>query len=270
MFRLQDDFVYMMPPHFGGYKFDAGLGAAIRETSLSITYETDRAQLENYIPEEMELRAPEITVGFSHYTGMEMLAGGGYKVIAVVAPVRFHGKKDQVDGSYTLVMWESKTEPILTGREQTGVPKVYADIQDLQVLPAGYPGVPEYHTYASHEGNAFLTMSFDSTSPITGQNLDSLRAQMQSADSIGWRYIPKVGAPGAELSQFILFPASREFESAQAGNGSLKWIEQLPLQNPTQVNFINSLASLPVKKVTWAALTTGRMLLHTFKSRVIE
>ena len=269
MFRLQDDFVYMMPPHFGGFKFDAGLGATIKETSLSITYETDRAQLENYIPEGFELRAPEITVGFSQYTEMEMLAGGGYKVIDVLAPVRFHGKKDQVDGSYMLVMWESKTEPILMGREQTGVPKIYADIQDLHALPAGYPGVPDCYTNASHGGNAFLTMSFDAAGPITGQELDSMKAQMRSVNSIGWRYIPKVGAPGAELSQFILFPMSDELESAQAGNGSLKWIKP-PEQSLTQIPIDQSLASLPIKKVTGAVLTKGVYALHTMKSRVLE
>jgi acetoacetate decarboxylase len=263
MFRLQDDFTYAMPVHFGGYKFDAGAEGTLREMSLTINYETDRAQLENYIPEEFELLAPEITVSFSQYSECNYLAGGSYNVILVGASVRFYGKKDQLDGLYQLVVWENKTAPILTGREQTGVPKIYADI-NLQAI------LPRYRTTASYEGNAFLTMDFEATGPITGQELDSMNAQMQSINSIGWRYIPKVGAPGADLSQFILFPMSRELESAQAGNGSLKWIEQAPEQNLTQFHIINSLASLPMKKVTGAVLTKGVSMLHTFRSRVLE
>lgn len=263
MFRLQDDFTYAMPVHFGGNKFDAGAKGTLREMGFIINYETDRAQLENYIPEEFELRAPEITVGFSQYTECVYLDGRGYNVVSVSAPVRFHGRKDQLDGTYMLVMWENKATPILTGREQTGVPKIYADII-LQAIP------PRYRTTASYEGNPFLIMDFDATDPIMGQELDSMKAQMQSRDMIGWRYIPKVGAPGAELSQFILFPTSLELESAQAGNGSLKWIEQEPGQNLQQSHIINSLASLPMKKVTGAGLTKGLSALHTFMSRVLD
>jgi hypothetical protein len=58
MFRLQDDFTYLMPVHFGGFKFDAELPLKGRKMSLTVSYETDRAQLENYIPEEFELLTP--------------------------------------------------------------------------------------------------------------------------------------------------------------------------------------------------------------------
>ena len=44
---------------------------------------------------------------------------GGQYADQCGAPVRFHGKKDELDGAYTLVVWENKTAPILRGREQT-------------------------------------------------------------------------------------------------------------------------------------------------------
>jgi len=262
MFRLKDDFTYLMPVHFFGLKFDAEQFGKGRKMNLAITYETDRAQLENYIPEEFELLTPEITVGFSQNTEVDYLEGGSYNVIGVGAPVRFHGKKDQLEGAYQLVMWENKTAPIIMGRKQDGVPKIYADI-NLQAMP------PRYRVTASYEGETLLTMDFEATGPITGQELDSMNAQKQSINSIGWRYIPKVGAPGAELSQFILFPMSDELESAQAGNGSLKWIKP-PEQSLTQIPIDQSLASLPIKKVTGAVLTKGVYALHTMKSRVLE
>jgi len=231
---------------------------------LTISYETDRAQLENYIPEEFELRAPEVQVAFQRLTEVDYLAGGKYNLIAVQAPVRFHGKMDQLDGAYQLVIWENKTYPILTGREQTGIPKIYADIEDLHIMK------PYYRTTASYEGNAFLTMDFEATGPITGQELDRLKSQSASSDMLGWRYIPKVGAPGAELSQFVLFPMSVEVETAQQGTGSLNWMEQTNAQNISQYQIINSLASLPIVQITQAVLTKGLYVLHTGRSRVIE
>jgi hypothetical protein len=38
--------------------------------------------------------------------------------------------------------------------------------------------------------------------------------------AFGWRYVPKVGGPGADLSQPILFPMRLETESAWAGSGT--------------------------------------------------
>lgn len=72
-----------MPVHFGGYKFDPEFVVTQRTTDLTISYETDPAQLENYIPEEFELRAPEITVAFHKYTEINWLSGEYYNVITV-------------------------------------------------------------------------------------------------------------------------------------------------------------------------------------------
>jgi hypothetical protein len=264
MFRLQSDETYDMPVHFGGEKFDPGLKATQTATVLTISYETDRAQLENYIPDGFELRAPEVQVALNQLTEVNWLAGGQYNLINVTAPVRFRGKRDQLDGAYPLVVWENKTAPILTGREQTGIPKIYADIGDLQIVK------PFYRTTASYEGNAFLIMDFEAIGPITGQELDRITSQFASMDALGWRYIPKVGAPGAELSQFVLFPQGMEVEMAQQGTGSLSWMEQTIAQNPRQYRIINSLASLPIVQITQALLIKGLIVLHAAGGRVIE
>jgi acetoacetate decarboxylase len=264
MFRLQDGFTYSMPAHFGGSQFDSEFVLTQRATGLTISYETESAQLENYIPERFELLAPEVTVAFTKFTEINWMGGGYYNVINVSAPVRFHGKKDQLDGDYALVVWENKTRPIIGGREETGIPKIYADIEELHIVR------PHYSTTASYDGNTFLTMNFEATGPISGRELDVVKARMASMNTIGWRYIPKVGAPGGELSQFVLYPQGLEVQSAQQGMGSLRWMEQTIAQNPSQYHIINGLASLPTKKVAWAALTEGRAALHATGARVIE
>ena len=205
MFRLQDGYNYKMPVHFGGNKFDPEFVVTQRTTDLTISYETDLAQLENYIPEEFELRAPEITVASHKYTEINWLSGEYYNVITVTAPVRFHGKKDQLDGDYYLVVWENRTAPIIGGREHEGVPKIYADILDLLIQR------PLYGTGASCNGQTFLVMWFEATDPISGDELDTIKAQMAYVNGLGWRYIPQLEGPGAEVSQFVIYPSVRKW-----------------------------------------------------------
>lgn len=264
MFHIQNDLDYNMPVHFGGVQLKPGMVATQRATALVLGYETDRAHLERYIPGEFELSAPEIQVMFSKFHQIDWLAGSQYNLINVSSPVRFHGRKDRIEGDYTLVTWENKTEPILRGREQTGIPKIYADIEDLHIVSSSVG------TTASYEGSTFLTMNFEASGPITGRELDGIQAKMASMNTLGWRYIPKINGPGADLSQFILFPQRMEVASAQAGTGSLKWTELTWLQHPTQNHIINSLAALPIKKVTQAVLVEGRVILDRMGSRAIE
>jgi acetoacetate decarboxylase len=264
MFRLQKDIEYLMPVHFGGNTYDPSYKAHQKVTQLAVVYETDCAGLERYIPEQLELQAPEVTVALSQLTEINWLMGGRYNLVAVQVPVRFVGKKDRVDSAYPLVLWENSTAPILTGREQTGVPKIFADIEDLHVAP------PYFASTVSYEGNTFLRMMFEAGSPFTGKDLEKAKNQFKTLDCIGWRYIPKVGGRGADLSQFILFPQWMEVGSACAGKGSIAWTEVTPMQNPRQHHIINALASLPVKKVIQSVLLEGEVYLDAPHARVLE
>jgi len=230
---------------------------------IAMTFETERAELERYIPEELELRAPEVQVAFNQLTEINWLAGGHYNLVNVSAPVRFNGKKDQVDSAYPLVIWENRTAPILTGREQTGVPKIFADIEDLHVYQ------PLYATSVSYEGNTFLSMQFEAKPPMTGKELEQAKLQYRSLDLLGWRYIPKVGAPGADLSQFIFFPQWMEVENVCEGKGTLRWTELSVMQNPRQYQIIKALAALPVKRITGSAMAEGEVILDTTQARVL-
>ncbi len=84
--------------------------------------------------------------------GLEWLGGGAYNLIAVNAPVEYTHGRERLEGQYALVLWENKTDPILRGREQSGMPKLFADIQDLHQLS------DRLFINASYEGSAFLRM----------------------------------------------------------------------------------------------------------------
>ncbi|MCC7468834.1 MAG: acetoacetate decarboxylase family protein [Burkholderiaceae bacterium] len=263
MFRPEKDHTYLMPAHFGGNLFDTSYKASQRATMLSVSFETDRAELERYIPEELELRIPEVQVALNQLTEINWLGGGHYNLVMVSVPIRFNGKRDHVDAAYPLVVWENRTAPILTGREQTGVPKIFADIEDLHVYR------PHYASSISYEGNTFLSMTFEEKSPVTGNDLERMKDQIRSLDLIGWRYIPKVGAPGADLSQFIYFPQWMELEKVHTGTGILHWTELSVMQNPRQHHIIKALSALPVKKKGQSILAEGQVILDTTQARVL-
>lgn len=264
MFRPDPEFSYLMPAHFGGGRFDPGFMITQKATGLAITYETDREMLEAYVPEVFKLLTPKVTVAYNRFTEINWMHGGAYNLVDVSVPVRFCGKKDTLTGAYPLVTWENKTAPILGGREQTGIPKIFCDIEDLRVLG------PASHGSASSGGSTFLYVDFEQTGPLTGRDLDAARAQFRSMNTIGWRYIPKVGKPGAELSQFILYPQGVDIDTAFTGNGSLKWIGQTPMQYGYQFGVANQIAALPVKKVTNTVLFHGSARLHANGARVLE
>jgi acetoacetate decarboxylase len=167
MFKLEKDFTYSMPAHFGGIKFDPEVKLTQKATTILISYETEEKLLENYIPEVFELLAPEVQVIFSEFREINWMLGGHYNLIDVSVPVRFNGKKDELDGKYSLVVWENNNT-----REQTGIPKIYADIEDLHILK------PHYATTASFDGNTFLNMNFEATGELTGDEFEQVKANV--------------------------------------------------------------------------------------------
>ncbi len=272
MFKLEDNKTYRMPAHFGGTDVASPDFTVYIRDSVSVSYActTDEGQLANYVPEGFELLRPEVVFSFNHNGKCDWLAGGHYNVISADVPVRFTGKRDRLEGHYNLVTWENMTTPIIGGREENGVPKIYADIQDLHGSPADYLGAPDYFTNASYDGNTFVRMSMSSARPIEGERLAAMQAAPTTINLFCWRYIPKVSGRGAELSQFILYPQGREIQRAWTGSGTVEWIKLRPEQNPSQFHIVNALAELPILETAPVLMTEGVGFLKPTQGRVLE
>jgi acetoacetate decarboxylase len=242
MFRFSEASNYLMPAHFGAKSEGQPRAATYPDvTSLLITYETDPAMLARYIPEGLELTQPVITIMYCMSRGVEWLGGSAYNLIAVNAPVAYPHGQERLEGLYALVLWENKTDPILTGREQTGMPKIFADIQDLHQLGE------RLFTNTSDEGSAFLRMDIRKTQAMAPEELRTLNQQWASLNWFGWRYIPNIGRPGAALSHATLFPQEVAFTQAWRAEGRVQWEAPLPEQHPTQAYIIRALSQLPIQ-----------------------
>ncbi len=271
MFKLEENKSYNMPVHFGGGNPPTPDFAVYVRDFVGLTYTctTDGDQLANYVPEGFQLLRPEIMYGFGHLGKVDFLAGGSYNIIRADVPVRFNGTRDRLEGNYNLVTWENLTEPIIGGREQNGVPKIYADIQDLHSIP-DYPPLPNVWTNASHGGNTFVRMTMSNLKPIEGEQLAAMQAAQRTANMFCWRYIPNVNQRGAALSQFVLYPSSIEISSAWEGSGAVEWIKQRIEQNPGQFNIINALAELPIREMAPVSMISGVLAMKPSQGRVIE
>ncbi|PIE91909.1 acetoacetate decarboxylase [Bacillus fungorum] len=269
MFKFNENKTYLMPPWFGGLAFDPNYSYRINDlVSITFTFTTDGNRLANYLPKGFELLTPELTISYQQLRQVEFLFGGSYNLISIQVPVRFHGKRDQLEGSFPLVIWENNTIPIIAGREQTGMPKIYADIQDLHI-----PSHKKYFTNASFLGNTFLQLEMVQTQPIRGQQLEQIKAGNVNQSVLGWRYIPKVGAPGAELSQPVLYPQSIHVKNAWEGKGNVQWAklgrEYTNKEVISYYNIIKQLAELPVYNSGPAIMIQGVGFLKPYAGRVL-
>jgi len=261
MFRFLDDVNYMMPAHFGGYAGAPQPAAYHEVTSFMIAYETDLGLLAEYIPDGFEITQPVVSIQYSECRGVDWLSGGGYHLITVAVPVTYAHGQERIDGLYVLVIWEDQSAPILTGREQTGMPKIFANIEDHHQLG------DRLFTNASYEGSAFLRMDFQKTKLMTAGELRALNRQSGKVNAFGWRYIPNIGRPGAALSHATLFPQEFVYSAAWLGDGRVQWEAPTAEQNSTQAHIIQALSQLPIKSYRECVMTLGSAVLRNDLAR---
>jgi len=215
MFKFEEGKCYKMPAHFGGSYFDPDAKAIYDDVvTLIFSYTTDGEQLSNYVPEGFELTKPELSIEFQQCRQVEWMAGSYYDLVSVAAPVRFNGQRDRLEGSFSLVVWENKTTPILTGN-MMGVPKIYADIEDLHIL------ADTYRTRLSFEGSTFLELEMIRHQPLDAEEVRGVKsheyrhkfirlALHSESRRAGSRFESTYSFPNAQRAKFSLV---RQWES---------------------------------------------------------
>jgi acetoacetate decarboxylase len=244
---------YVMPAHFGPRpRPPEGNGRYRDVTAMTVSYRTDRDALARHLPAPFEVGDDAVvSVFYARNREVDWLAGHGYNMIGVNAAAVFNGEHDTAVGSYALVVWENLTDPILTGRELQGIPKVYADIPD-HTVEAG-----EWRAGARHFGHDIVDLAIGGLRSLSTEELEAgLRAQAGQTP-MAWRYLPAVGGEGAAVSEPTTYPSENEFTSVQVGTGTVRWHELTWAENPTQFHIVNALAALPILEYGPALVTAG-------------
>lgn len=255
MFKLDPEQSYMMPAHFGPrYTGEKSSGWYRDVTMMVVAYRTDREKLAAHLPAPFAVAEDAVvTVAYARNKQVDWLAGRGYNLLAVNASVVYQGEQDQLTGSYTLVMWENLTDPILRGRELHGIPKIYADISDHHIIG------DDWHCSASHFGNAIVDMAIGNLTALSAEEIAAGREAQQGVDNpMGWRYLPAIGGFGAAgVNEATTFPSDTVYTEAMLGEGAVHWNQLSWEQNPTQFHIVNALADLPVLDYLPALVTRG-------------
>ncbi|KAJ9604708.1 hypothetical protein H2200_010822 [Cladophialophora chaetospira] len=115
-------------------------GSNSTSVTASIRFKTSRTNLQNLFPpgrKGLSFKSPG-TFAFASITTttldkMEWLGGSGYSFWALWIHGVQYTKKDGsvMSGSYLPIMFENLTDPIVSGREELGMPKLFSDI-DVQ------------------------------------------------------------------------------------------------------------------------------------------
>lgn len=243
MFEFDRNSSYMMPAHFGPRPISPKASGWYRDvTTMVVPFLTDREKLAAYLPQPFEVAAEAVvTVTYACNRNVDWLAGHGYNLISVSAAAVFKGEQETLEGNYAMVMWENLTDPILTGRELQGIPKIYADIQDHSVIDG------QWHTSASHFGHKILDMSVSGLRAPNAEEIEAYGQATQGKDNpMAWRYLPGISGIGQSVSEPTTFPSETTLTEAQVGEGRVDWEHLCWEQNPTQFHIVNALADLPV------------------------
>ncbi len=252
--------MYRMPTQFGpglgprqlpeGRNFNFKNAPAIK--TLNLSFRSNTEQLRALLPGCFSLGdEPIVSIFASQMTGVDWLAGRGYSMVGVTFPAKFSGKVDQVDGPFLCVLFENMCEPIITGREELGFSKVYAEIAGPVILDDKAKVLVSWH------GFNFLDIKVNNLvegSPEAQNNLKKANDGMMH-----YKYIPKTGEWGSSDVEYPTFtPSSSEkgrvLKSLQ-GEGSLSWNKAQWEDLPTLYNVVNTLADLEVVEYLGASLS---------------
>jgi len=257
------DTLYSMPPFFGGTPYPPPALRYADTLSLTIAYQTDGDALARLLPPGFTVQRPEILVSCINNRGVEWMGGAPYSLVAVNVPVRFEGVDDQLDGVFGLAVWENKATPIIAGREMLGVPKLFAEIEPLREFPAG-----ETRGWAHYEGNRFLDIGLTGARAASADEVALLQAGLARINWFGWRYLPRVGEPGAAISEPVVCPQDFTVHEAWFGDAELAWSPPDWARNTTQAHVIAGLAALPLDGFVGAVMTRSETLLRADLARV--
>ena len=254
MFEFDPRASYMMPAHFGPRPLSPKASGWYRDvTSMVVPFVTDADKLAAYLPRQFSVADQAIVnVTYACNRNIDWLAGHGYNLIAVSAAVEYEGEEDTLSGNYALVMWENLADPILTGRELQGIPKIYADIQDHNVI-AG-----DWNSSASHFGHKIVDISVGDLREPSAEEILAYEEKAKRGDHpLAWRYFPGVSGFGHSVSEYTTFPSDTTLTEVQVGTGRVDWQTLTWEQNPTQFHIVNALAALPVLEWLPAMVAKG-------------
>ena len=258
--KLQLGKMYRMPIYFGpslgsrqlpeGRQLD--YTKAPDTTMLSISFRSNPEQLAALLPDCFTLgQEPVVTIFCSAMTNVDWLAGRGYSMVGVSFPAEFSGQKDEVAGSFLCVLFENRCEPIITGREELGFSKVYAEISG--------PTVSETGALVKVSWDGFEFLEITAAELLESPTQNETAKNIRNDGMMHYKYIPRTGDWGtADIEYPTFYPASSDkarISRLLQGDARISWNKARWEDLPTLYNIVNTLADLEIIEYLGASLS---------------
>ncbi len=236
--------MYRMPVGFGPAPGPRNLPEAERHrrfdkkaVTLTLSAATDGEMLGALLPGGCALSGdPRLEIVVTILSEIGWLAGRGYNIVMVRIPAVWRGK-EEVEGHFVPVVWENMADPILTGREELGWPKIFADI------PAPEDEGSTWRGRACWDGFEFLSIDASGVAPAPLPEASPQPMMFR-------KYMPRTGEWGtADIDQMTIVepgPPAPEVRSCRVGTGRFAFHPARWEQMPTQYLIVNALADLPL------------------------
>jgi Acetoacetate decarboxylase (ADC) len=224
-----------------GKPYPAGAAGAQRITVMSFVARTEAARLVRLLPDSVALSGePRLRISVSWLEDVGWLAGRGYNVLSVQIPARVVNGTRTVDGEFVAVLWENLADPIITGREELGMPKLFADI----------PGL-------THDADQATCRAAWGGYPFFEGRIEGLADQHEGLGkqpapvTINHKYQPRTGDWGVADADYFTYSAPEWtlVESLKRGDGRALFRSATWQQLPTLAHIVNVLADLPLEVI---------------------
>jgi hypothetical protein len=208
-----------------------------------VAAEADATELEALLPRGFSLREPLLVVEGASLTRLPWLAGRGYNLVSVSVPVVFTTGAHDTAGSLELVTWEDLPDPIISGRDELGFNKVYAD-------EISRDDTHERTVWSvSWGGTRFLEFEVGFEVVPDSQREPTWRG----GPTFHYRVLARTGQWGElEVEQITANTATSTamtLDASQRGEGRLSFTPATFDQLPTLVHIVNALSSLSLGPV---------------------
>lgn len=224
---------------------------------MKVGYRTDPAKLEKLLPPGFTLRGdPIVSVSCAWFHNLYWLAGRGYGILSVDVPVTYQGKSERLDGAFCPVIWEGQPEAVITGREELGFSKLFANFTPL--------AWDQVDGRAACEASWFDHTFFDIELSELQEDIGA-KKKLPGSDGgaqLYFKYMPRTSPGGREPADVAYVttaaPPPGSSSSAQninfddfefrrwTGKGGLNWRRATFEQLPLSFHIVNALADLDI------------------------
>lgn len=234
----------------------AGSLSKSTSTSATVLFETSATLLRNLFPDpryyfDKRDTVAKVSVSVKSLRNMAWLGGGGYDLLELdIHGVCYKGSDGVVrKGTYCPLMVENLADPILTGREELGFPKMFSDIDISRHTTS-------YRANISWRGAQWVTFEISGLQTANKDPAETDRGE----GLLVHKYIPstEIGKPDADYGILHLNdtrPTVKSVQAADKSSARLEFHDLGPKLLPTLHPVASRLAELPIFKTIGASVT---------------